>query len=191
MLGICNQFVQPDTLLRWHRNIFRSYWRRKSKLKQRKPHVSSETIALIKQMAKENLTWGAERIRGEPLKLGTKISKRTIQKYMARIRSNSSQTWDTFLKNHACYIWACDFTVVHDLLFRPLYVFVIIELHTRLIVHSAVTRSPTDQWTAQQLRQAAPWGKLPTYLIRDRDSKYGNHFAAVVSSIKILKSSQS
>jgi len=179
--------VQPDTLLRWHRALFRSYWRRKSKPKQRKPRILPETIKLIKQVARDNFLWGAERIRGELLKLGIKISKRTIQKYMARIRSNSSQTWDTFLKNHASNIWACDFTVVHDLLFRPLYIFIIIELHTRLIVHAAVTRSPTDQWTAQQLRQATPWGKLPKYLIRDRDSKYGNHFAAVVSSIKILK----
>ena len=180
--------VQPDTLLRWHRNIFRSYWRRKSKPKHRKPRISPETIKLIKQMTKENLTWGAEHIRGELLNLGIKVSKRTIQKYLPKDRHQKpSQTWNTFLKNHFQDIWACDFTVVHDLLFRPLYIFVIIELHTRRIVHAAVTRNPTDQWTAQQLRQATPWGKLPKYLIRDRDSKYGNHFAAVTSSIKILK----
>ncbi|MBT3712630.1 MAG: transposase [Anaerolineae bacterium] len=179
--------VQPDTLLRWHRDLFRIYWRCKSKPKQRKPRISPETIKLIKQVARDNFLWGAERIRGELLKLGIKISKRTIQKYMSITRKETGQAWSTFLKNHAWHIWACDFTVVHDLLFRPLYVFVIIELQTRRIVHAAVTRSPTDEWTAQQLREATPWEDGPKYLIRDRDNKFGAHFAAVTSSIKILK----
>jgi len=178
--------VQPDTLLRWHRNLFRGYWRRKSK--QRKPRISPETIKLIKQMARENLTWGAEHIRGELLNLGIKVSKRTIQKYLPEDRHKKpSQTWSTFLKNHFQDIWACDFTVVHDLLFQPLYVFVIIELHTRRIVHAAVTRNPTDEWTAQQLREATPWGEMPKYLIRDRDAKFGHRFSAVASGIEILK----
>ena len=101
---------------------------------------------------------------------------------MPKVRQNSSQTWATFLKNHAGDIWACDFTVVRDLLFRPIYVFVVIELMTRRIVHTAVTRSPTDDWTAQQLREATPWGEAPKYLIRDRDSKYGRRFSAVAAS---------
>jgi putative transposase len=104
------------------------------------------------------------------------------QKYMPKVRQNSSQTWATFLKNHAGDVWACDFTVVHDLLFRPIYVFVVVELMTRRIVHTAVTRSPTDDWTAQQLREATPWGEAPKYLIRDRDSKYGRRFSAVAAS---------
>jgi len=61
------------------------------------------------------------------------------------------------------------------------------ELHTRRIVHSVVTRSPTDEWVAQQLREATPWGEGPKYLIRDRDSKYGQQFASVASGIEILK----
>jgi putative transposase len=107
---------------------------------------------------------------------------------MLKERQNrSGQTWSTFLKNHFCDIWACDFTVVNDLLFRSWYVFVIMELHTRRIIHAAVTRSPTDEWVAQQLREATPWGEGPKYLIRDRDSKYGKQFAAVAGGIKILK----
>ena len=106
---------------------------------------------------------------------------------MPKIRKQTGQTWDTFLQNHAGHILACDFTVVHDLLFRPLYIFVIIELQTRRIVHAAVTRTPTDEWTAQQLREAIPWDAGPQYLIRDRDNKYGVHFAAVASGIQILK----
>lgn len=124
--------VQPDTLLRWHRDLFRRYWRCKSKPEKREPRISADTIELIKQMARENRLWGAERIRGELLKLGVKVSKRTIQKYMLKERNNQPiQTWSTFLKNHFHDIWACDFTVVNDLLFRSLYVFVIMELHTR------------------------------------------------------------
>jgi len=196
LLARCTQYwqqalliVQPDTLLRWHRDLFRRYWRHKSGHKKRQPRVAPETIALIRKMAKENQLWGAERIRGELLKLGVRVSKRTTQKYMPKVRRKSSQTWATFLKNHAGEIWACDFTVVHDLLFRPLYIFVVMELHTRRIVHTAVTRSPTDDWTAQQLREATPWGKGLKYLIRDRDSKYGPLFLNVAkgTGIKVLK----
>jgi len=106
---------------------------------------------------------------------------------MLKERQNrSGHTWSTFLKNHFNDIWACDFTVVNDLLFRLLYVFVIMELHTRRIVHATVPCSLIDDWVAQQLREATPWGEGPKYLIRDRDSKYGKQFAAVAGGIKIL-----
>jgi putative transposase len=196
LLARCTQFwqqalliVQPDTLLRWHRDLFRRYWRHKSRHEKRKPRVAPETIALIRKMAKENRLWGAERIRGELLKLGVRVSKRTIQKYMHKVRRKSSQTWATFLKNHAGDVWASDFTVVHDLLFRPLYIFVVMELQSRRIVHPAVTRSPTDDWTAQQLREATPWGKGPRYLVCDRDNKYGSLFLSVAkgTGIQVLK----
>jgi putative transposase len=180
--------VQPDTLLRWHRELFQFYWRRKS---QGKSKISAETIALIEKMAKENQLWGAERIRGELLKLGIEVSKRSIQKYMPKERKSrsSSQTWATFLKNQASDIWACDFTVMYDWMFRHWYIFVLMELKTRRIVHTGVTRFPTDEWTAQQLRESTPWGNSPKYLIRDRDSKYARHFSAVAvsSGIKELK----
>jgi len=179
--------VQPETILRWHREWFRYYWKQKSKPKNRKPRVSPETIALIHQMVKENRLWGAERIQGELLKLGIRISKRTIQRYLPKKRQSPSQTWATFLKNHAGDIWACDFTVVYDLLFRPIFIFVILELKTRLVIHSAVTRSPTDDWTAQQLREATPWGLHPKYLIRDHDRKYGTLFSSVAASSGMLE----
>ena len=83
--------------------------------------------------------------------------------------------------------WACDFTVVNDWLFRQWYVFVVMELKTRRIVHMGVTKFPTDEWTSQQLREATPWGKGLQYLIRDRDSKYGRHFSAAADGIKELK----
>ena len=180
--------VQPDTLLRWHRELFQFYWRKKS---QGKPKISAEMVVLIQKMAKENQLWGAERIRGELLKLGLEVSKRTIQRYMLKDRQapSSSQTWATFLKNQASGIWACDFTVVNDWLFRQWYIFVVLELKTRRIIHTGVTKYPTDEWTAQQLREATPWGEGPKYLIRDRDSKYATHFStvAVSSGIQELK----
>jgi transposase InsO family protein len=173
--------AQPETLLRWHRELFRNYWRRKS---QGKPKISPETVALIEKMAGENHLWGAERIRGELLKLGIEVSKRTIQKYMPKERGSrsSSQTWATFLKNQAGDTWACDFTVVYDWLFQQWYIFVVMELKRRRIVHASVTQSPTDEWTAQQLWEATPWGRRPKYLVRDRDSKYAAHFSAVAIS---------
>jgi putative transposase len=102
--------VQPDTLLRWHRELFRLFWKRKSKTRTHKPKVAAETIALIRQMATENRLWGAERIRDELLKLGIQVCKRTIQKYMRTVRSHRprGQKWATFLRNHAAQVWACD-----------------------------------------------------------------------------------
>jgi putative transposase len=93
--------VQSETLLRWHRELFRFYWTRKSKSKKKKPRISLETIALIQQMANENRLWGAERIRGELLKLGNRVNKRTIQRYLSKKQRFTSQAWATFLKNHA------------------------------------------------------------------------------------------
>ena len=183
--------VQPDTLLRWHRELFRRYWKRKSKAPSRKPKVAAETIALIRQMAKDNRLWGAERIRGELLKLGLRVCKRTVQKYMRKVRTKPprGQTWATFLRTHAAQIWACDFLQISDLFFRPLFAFFIVELKSRRVIHVGVTRSPTDAWVAQQLREATPYGQAPKYLIRDNDSKFGPCFArvAATSGIKILK----
>ena len=183
--------VQPDTLLRWHRELFRLYWKRKSKTSSHKPKVAAETIALIRQMAKDNRLWGAERIRGELLKLGLRVCKRTIQKYMRGVRTQQpqGQRWSTFLRNHAGQIWACDFLQVTDLFFRPLFAFFIVELKSRKVIQVGVTRSPTDSWVAQQLREATPYGQAPKYLIRDNDSKYGPCIARVAktSMIKILK----
>ena len=100
--------IQPDTLLRWHRELFRLDWKRRSKASSHKPKVAAETIALIREMAKENRLWGAERMRGELLKLGIRVCKRTIQKYMRHVRSPQprGQKWATFLHNHAEQIWA-------------------------------------------------------------------------------------
>ena len=114
--------VQPDTVLRWHRELFHLYWKHRSKTSSRQPKVAADTIALIRQMAKDNRLWGAERIRGELMKLGLRVCKRTIQKYMRGVRRHQprGQKWSTFLHTHAAQIWACDFLQVTNLFFRPL-----------------------------------------------------------------------
>ena len=78
--------IKPATLLGWHRQGFKLLWKVKSKVKSRKPRIEAETIALIKQMASENPLWGAERIRGELLKLNIKVAKRTVQRYMRQAK---------------------------------------------------------------------------------------------------------
>ena len=179
--------VQPDTLLRWHRDLFTLFWRRRSRGTPRSRGLGAELVELIRTMANANALWGAERIRGELLKLGLRVSKRTIQKYLraCRPRAGRGQTWRTFLRNHAAEIWACDFLQLHDAWFRPLFAFVIIRHGSREIVHVNVTRSPTDAWVAQQLREATPYEQAPRFLIRDHDGKFGSHFAAAADGAGI------
>jgi putative transposase len=142
-------------------------------------------------MATNNRLWGAERIRGELLKLDIHVSKRTIQKYMkhARPKRARGQNWKAFLRNHAAEVWACDFLQVTDLFFRQLFAFFVIELKSRKVIHVNVTRAPTDPWIAQQLREATPYGQASKYLIRDNDRKFGQSFArvAATSGIKVLR----
>lgn len=183
--------LQPVTLLRWHREGFRLFWKRKSKAKNPTPKIPQETIALIQQMAKDNPLWGAERLRGELLKVGIKVAKRTVQRYIRRTKSSPepNQNWSTFLHNHADDIWACDFLPVIDLTFRTLFVFFLIELSSRRVVHFGVTRHPTQEWVAQQLREATPDGVHPRFMVRDNDRKFGTAFDHVVESsgIEVLQ----
>jgi putative transposase len=150
--------VQPETLLRWHREAFRLFWSRRSKAISHKPRVAAETITLIREMATKNRLWGAERIRGELLKLDIHVCKRTIQKYMRQVRTHQpiGQKWATFLPNHAEEIWSCDFLQVTDLFFRPLFAFFILELKSRKVIHVGVTRSPTDPWVARTAPRSYP-----------------------------------
>jgi hypothetical protein len=123
-------------------------------------------VALNKRMtavrsARENATWGAECIRGELGKLDIDVSKSSILHYAAgaRKRRASKQAWATFLRNHANEIWACDFLQTYDLFFRTVFAFMIIEPGSRRMVHFGVTRNPTDEWTAHQLREATHFGE--------------------------------
>ena len=179
--------VKPETVLRWHRAGLRLFWKGKSRATSQEPRIAVETIALIKEMAANNRLWGADRIRGELRKLGINIAKRTIQRHMRQAHPSPprGQTWGTFLRNHATKIWACDFVQLADVWFGPLFAFLITELGSRRIVHVGVTRAPTDEWVAQQLREATPFGAAPTFLIRDNDAKYGPRFDTVATGTGI------
>jgi len=124
------------------------------------------------------------------LKLGIRVNKGTIRHYVWQARRklpphHHGQTWATFLANHAFEIWACDFVQTYDLFFRTIFLFFIIEHGSRRVVHTGVTRSPTDAWIAQQLREATPFGEGLRFLICDNDDKYGAHFEHVVEGVGI------
>jgi transposase InsO family protein len=178
--------LHPDTVVRWHREGFRLYWTWKSR-RQRvgRPHVDKEIRKLIRQMQSANVGWGAPRIHGELLKLGFEVSQATVSKYMVRHQKPPSQTWRTFLENHADCIAGIDFFTVPTATFRILYVFIVLSHDRRHIVHFNVTAHPTAQWTAQQLVEAFPFDSAPRYLLRDRDAIYGDLVHRRIKSLGI------
>jgi hypothetical protein len=175
LLGL-SLVVQPDTILRWHRAGSRTYWRWRSRSRPGRPRVSRELRELIQRMSKENPLWGAPRIHGELLKLGFEIAESTVSKYMIQRRGPPSQTWRTFLRNHAHAIAAIDLCVVPTLTFECLFAFLVLGHGRRQLLWFAVTRHPTAEWLAQQIVEAVPWGTAPTYLVRDNDRAYGQAF---------------
>jgi len=102
---------------------------------------------LVRRMAHENPLWGAPRIHGEMLKLGLDVAQATVSKYMPRGTRPPSQTWRTFLKNHAAAIASIDFFTVPTATFRVLYVFLVLSHERRRLIHFNVTDSPTSSWT--------------------------------------------
>src|SRR3982075_3009514 len=164
--------VQPETLVSWHRAGFRSYWRWKSRRRGGRPRIEIELRALIRQMSRENLLWGAPRIHGELLKLGFNVAQSSVAKYMVKRRGPPSQGWKTFLRNHAPDIAAMDLFVVPTIGFDLLYAFVVVRHGRRDLVWINVTANPTADWVARQITEAFPWDEAPHYLIRDRDRIY-------------------
>jgi hypothetical protein len=136
-------------------------------------------------MNKENPLWGAPRIHGELLKLGFEIAESTVSKYMIRHRGPPSQTWRTFLHNHADAIAAIDLCVVPTLRFECLFVFLVVGHGRRQLLWFAVTQHPTAEWLAQQIVEAFPWDTAPTYLVRDNDGAYGQAFTSRVRAMGI------
>jgi transposase InsO family protein len=136
-------------------------------------------------MAEANPLWGAPRIHVELMKLGVEVSQRTVGRLMGRARRPPSQTWRTFLDNHAKELASMDFFTVPSACFRVLYVLVVLRHDRRRIAHVHVTAHPTAEWTAQQVVEAFPWDELPRYLLRDRDGIHGDAFSARVRGLGI------
>ena len=178
--------LHPDTVVRWHRQGFRYYWRWKSRgPNSGRPPINADLRKLIREMQATNIGWGAPRIHGELLKLGIEVSQAKVSKYMQRSNKPPSQTWLTFLNNHTNCLASIDFFTVPTAHFRVLYVFIVLSHHRREIVHFNVTEHPTAEWTAQQLVEAFPFDSAPRFLLRDRDAIYGEKVQRRIRSLGI------
>ena len=177
--------VKPETVIRWHRDGFKLYWRWKSSGKPGRPKIDAEIRRLIRRMCRENVTWGAPRIQSELALLGYTVDESTVAKYMIRHRKPPSQTWRTFLENHVGDIAAIDFFVVPTVRFHLLYCFILLRHDRRRIVHFNVTAHPTARWTGQQIVEAFPYDEAPRFIIRDRDGIYGHDFRERVKHMGI------
>ena len=124
-------------------------------------------------------------MHGELLKLGFEVCEATVSRYMPRRRKPPSQSWRTFLQNHAKDLVSSDFFVVPTATFRILFVLIVIEHERRCIVHFNVTEGPSARWTGQQLVNAFPYDSAPQYVIRDRDKIYGAAFVRRVHAMGI------
>jgi transposase InsO family protein len=168
--------VRPETVIRWHRAGFRAYWRFRSRPRGGRPKMPLDIRQLVRDMSVANPLWGAPRIHGELLKLGIEVGQTTVAKYMARGRRPPSQGWRTFLRNHADGIASMDLFVVPTISFRPLYGLLILRHGRRQIMSLGATAHPTAEWIARQLIEACGWDMAPRYVVRDRDSVYGQVF---------------
>ncbi len=178
--------VRPETVLRRHRQGWRLFWRWRSGCPLGRPRLNPEIRELIASMASQNPHWGTERIRGELLKLGVVVSARSIRRYRRRGPARPpSQSWRTFLANHAQSIWAADLFVVQTLSFQTLYVLFLISHDRRRLIHLSVTAHPIAAWVWRQMIEATPWGQHPNYLIHDRDRVYGADFATRLAGLGI------
>jgi transposase InsO family protein len=171
--------VKPATVLAWHSKGFRLFWRWKSrKRRPGRPRISAEVRKLIVEMAEMNVGWGAPRIHGELLKLGINVSEITVSRYMPKRPppAGSRQRWATFLRNHLHETLAIDFAVVAMAAFGILYVFFVLSLERRRVLHFNVTHHPTAKWTTQQVVEACAFDLPGRFLLRDNDKIYGTEF---------------
>jgi putative transposase len=136
-------------------------------------------------MSRENPLWGAPRIHGELLTLGSDVGETSGSQYMARRPGPPSQTWRTFLKHHLTRTVAVDFFIMPTIRFQVRYVFLVRAHDRRRILHVGVTAHPTTAWTAEQLREAFPWDTAPRHLLRDRDGIFGHDFIDQVRALRI------
>jgi hypothetical protein len=178
--------VQPDTVVRWHRDWLRRRWTRRSKPRpDGRPPLDQQIQVLVREMATANPLWGAPRIHGELRTLGVDVSERTVSRLLERHPRPPSQTWRTFLTNHLASAASIDFFTVPTLTGRVLFVLVLLSHHRRRIVHVNVTDHPTAIWSAQQVVDAFPDDTAPRWLHRDRDRIYGDVFQCRVAGMGI------
>jgi transposase InsO family protein len=167
--------VNPETVVRWRKRKFCEFWWRKSQGRSGRPAIPKEHIDFIRRISSDHPEYGEDRIALElEVKFGICHACSTVRKYMVKRRPGpaDSRAWRSFLKNQAKAMWPCDFFVQHTVGFRILYIFVIMELANRKVIHLNVTDHPTLDWTKQQIRNACFEGS-PKFLLHDNDAKFG------------------
>jgi putative transposase len=174
--------VTPETLLRWHRRMVRRHWTYPA-MPRGRPPIPDQMQTVIVRLATENPRWGYQRIRGELLHLGLRVSGSSIARILranniqpAPCRAAGSTRWRSFLRRQAAGIVACDFLTVDTVFLHRLYVLFFIQLHNRRGHLAGVTATPTGAWVAQQARNLVAVldqeATVVRFLIRDRDSKF-------------------
>jgi transposase InsO family protein len=178
--------VRPETVVRWHRDGFRRYWRSISAPGPGRPPISKETRTLIIRMATENC-WRARKIQAELSKLGIRVSLATISRYLPKKERDPTQQqrWMTFIRNHKDVIAGMDFFVVPTVRFRLLYVWFAIDHGRRRILHFNVTENPTARWVIQQLRETFPDEPIHRHLIYDNDAIFSPAVTNAIKSFEI------
>jgi len=181
----CLEFVQPQTVLGWHKKGFKLFWKWKSKPAGR-PSIELKHIKWIRRISSDHPEWGEDKIAGElKEKFEVEHSPTTVGNYMVkRVPGGhpSGQTWKTFIKNHSKEIWSCDFLVQRTFLYRALYVFVIMEIGSRKIIHFNLIPHPTLEWVKQQFRETSWYDEKARFLIHDNDKIFGQFGSRVRSA---------
>jgi putative transposase len=192
------RIVQPETVLKWHRELVRRKWHQKQQSKGGRPRISQELEDLIVQMAQENRRWGYGKIKGELSKLGFSVSEPTVRNVLKRHHivpapERGSSSWRHLISHYKDQLIACDFFTVETLTLKTLYVLFFIELGSRMVHLAGVTPHPNGMWVTQQARQVM-WEVRENhppcrFLIRDRDKKYVETFDTVFRSegIKVIR----
>jgi putative transposase len=182
--------VKPETLLRWHRGLVAGAWTYPHRQTGRPP-LDQGTQQLIVRLARENPTWGYQRIKGELLRLDVHVSATAVCTTLRRhgldpVPRRTATTRRAFLRQQAAGILACDFFTVETVSLRRLYVLFFIELETRRVHLAGVTTHPNGRWVTQQARNLllvlGERGRQARYLLRDHDAKFCRSFDDVVSS---------
>jgi putative transposase len=184
--GLWSSFVvRPETLLRWHRELVRKKWTYKRRGRAGRPAIEPQVRDLIVRLGRENPRWGYQRIRGELVKLGIRVSATTVRTILFRHGLGSAPrrgcpTWSEFLRSQASDILATDFFTVETIRLKTIYVPFFIELQTRRVHVVGVTAHP-DSWVTQQARNLAIDERLSgvRFLVRDRDAKFSGPFDEV------------
>jgi putative transposase len=186
------RFVQPETLIRWHRDLVRRRWTYPHR--PGRPSLPAGTVGIVLRLARENPTWGYRRIHGELARMGVRLAPSSIWGILRRHGIEPSPrwigpTWAEFLRAQASSMLACDFFTVDTVLLRRLYVLFFIEIDTRRIHLSGITASPLGAWVVQQARNLnsalAERARPIRFLIRDRDTKFTSSFDEVFRADRI------